>query len=187
MHSQTDLPVGFYARPAVEVAPELLNKVIVAGDRSGRIVEVEAYGGEDDAGSHAWRGPTPRTELMYGPPGYWYVYLSYGVHQCANVVVGNEGTANAVLLRAIEPLTGIDAMRADRGSVRHRDLANGPGKLTQALGFGAELNGAHIPTSPVRIVDDGVAPPDRPQTTPRIGLSENRAPDTPWRFLAAES
>ncbi len=89
----TDLPAEFYDRPVLEVAPELLNKVLVAGERSGRILEVEAYGGEDDPGSHAWRGPTPRTEIMYGPSGHWYVYLSYGVHWCANVVVSAEGTA----------------------------------------------------------------------------------------------
>ena len=177
-----DLPLDFYARPPLEVAPDLLHKVIVVGDRSGRIVETEAYGGEDDPGSHAWRGPTPRTELMYGPPGHWYIYLSYGVHWCANVVVAEQGTVAAVLIRAIEPLTGIDAMRADRGKARDRDLANGPGKLTQALGFGSELNGARIEKSAARIIDDGTAPPRRPTRTPRIGLSKDRAPDRPWRF-----
>ena len=183
MHPMTDLPIDFYARPAIDVAPDLLNKVMVSAERRGRIIEVEAYGGESDAGSHAWRGPTPRTQLMYGPPGYWYVYLSYGVHWCANVVVEDEGRASAVLIRAIEPLEGIGQMRADRGSVRDRDLANGPGKLTKAMGFGGELNGAFIATSPVRLVDDGIAPPVKAITTPRIGLSEHRAPETPWRFL----
>jgi len=184
----SDLPTVFYDRGPREVAPDLLNKVIVAGERSGRIVETEAYGGEDDPGSHAWRGPTPRTELMYGRPGYWYVYLSYGVHWCANVVVAAEGTASAVLIRAIEPLTGIGAMRADRGglgfggTVRDRDLANGPGKLTQALGFGSELNGELISSSAVQIVDDGTPPPVQPARTPRIGLSKDRAPDRLWRF-----
>lgn len=177
-----DLPSGFYERPVLEVAPQLLNKVLVAGQRSGRIVEVEAYGGEDDPGSHAWRGPTPRTELMYGPAGHWYIYLSYGVHWCANVVVSEPGTAAAVLIRAVEPLTGIDAMRTDRGKVRDRDLANGPGKLTKAMGFGKELNGMQISTSAARICDDGTAAPKRPERTPRIGLSKDRAPDRPWRF-----
>lgn len=179
-----DLPISFYDRPALEVAPELLNKLLVCGDRSGRIVEVEAYGGEDDPGSHAWRGPTPRTEIMYGPPGHWYIYLSYGVHWCANVVVGPEGAASAVLLRAVVPIEGIDTMRAARGNVRDRDLANGPGKLTRALGFGSEVNGTLISTSAARIVDDGTDPPAEPTRTPRIGLSENRAPDRPWRFLS---
>lgn len=177
-----DLGQGFYERPVLQVAPELLHKVLVVGERSGRIVEVEAYGGEDDPGSHAWRGPTPRTELMYGPAGHWYIYLSYGVHWCANVVVSEPGTAAAVLIRAIEPLAGIDAMRRSRGKVRDRDLANGPGKLTQAMGFGQELNGALIATSSARICDDGMKPPASPVTTPRIGLSKDRAPDRPWRF-----
>jgi len=176
------LPADFYARPVLQVAPDLLNKVMVAGDRSGRIVEVEAYGGEDDPGSHAWRGPTPRTELMYGSPGYWYVYLSYGVHWCANVVVGGEGTAAAVLIRAIEPLTGLDAIRGDRPTVRERDLANGPGKLTKALGFAGELNAQFIADSTVIIADDGTPPPTKPTRTPRIGLSKDRAPDRLWRF-----
>ena len=136
-----DLTAEFYERPVLDVAPELLNKVLVAGERSGRIVEVEAYGGEDDPGSHAWRGPTPRTELMYGPAGHWYVYLSYGVHWSANVVVSEPGTAAAVVIRAVEPLCGIDEMRAVRGRVHDRDLANDPGKLTKALGFAHELNG----------------------------------------------
>jgi DNA-3-methyladenine glycosylase len=178
----TDLPAEFYDRPVLEVAPELLNKVLVAGERSGRIIEVEAYGGEDDPGSHAWRGPTPRTEIMYGPPGHWYVYLSYGVHWCANVVVSAKGTAAAVLIRAIEPLTGIEQMRLGRGQVRDRDLANGPGKLTKALGFASEVDGAAIPSSAVRIVDDGSLAPAKPTRTPRIGLNADRAADRPWRF-----
>lgn len=182
LRSPIELPLSFYARPVLEVAPDLLNKVMVCGDRSGRIIEVEAYGGEDDPGSHAWRGPTPRTEVMYGPPGYWYVYLSYGVHWCANVVVDGEGTAAAVLIRSIEPLTGIDAMRSARQGIRDRDLANGPGKLTKALGFAGELHGAMIADSAVQIMDDGTPPPPAPGRTPRIGLSKDRAPDRPWRF-----
>jgi len=119
---------------------------------------------------------------MYGPAGHWYVYLSYGVHWCANVVVDKPGIAAAVLLRAVEPLTGLDAMRSARGKVQDRDLANGPGKLTQALGFGGELNGVYIAKSAARIIDDGTPPPRRPTRTPRIGLSKDRAPDRPWRF-----
>jgi len=157
--------------------------VLVAGNRRGRIVEVEAYGGEDDPGSHGWRGMTPRTELMFGPAGVWYVYLSYGVHWCANVVVSAPGTCAAVLIRAVEPIAGIDEMRAARGGVRDRDLANGPGKLTVAMGVDGALNGCHIDQSAMRIVDDGTAPPPHAARTPRIGLSENRAPNRPWRFI----
>jgi len=177
------LPDAFYARPVLDVAPNLLNKVLVAGERSGRIVEVEAYGGEDDPGSHGWRGITPRTEVMFGPPGHWYVYLSYGVHWCANVVCGPTGVCSAVLIRAIEPLTGLEAMRLDRPAARRdKDLANGPGKLTVALGVAGEVNGQHIASSSMRIVDDGIAPPAKPTQTVRVGLSEGRGELTPWRF-----
>jgi DNA-3-methyladenine glycosylase len=178
-----DLLLGFYARSSLEVAPELLNKVLVAGSRSGRIVEVEAYAGEDDPASHGWRGPTPRTEVMFGPPGRWYVYLSYGVHWCANVVVGPPGTCAAVLIRAIEPLSGLDDMRRDRPAAkRDRDLADGPGKLTRAMGVGPELNGQIIARSAMRIVDDGVLPPTFAERTRRIGLSKGRGEDRLWRF-----
>lgn len=178
----TDLPVEFYARHPLDVAPELLNKLLVAGDRSGRIVEVEAYLGEDDPGSHGWRGRTPRTEVMFGPPGYWYVYLSYGVHWCANVVCDANGVCGAVLIRAIEPIGGIDAMREARGRVADRNLTNGPGKLTQALGVDQRVNGALIATSELRIADDGLAPPSEATRTPRIGLSEGRGEELQYRF-----
>ena len=181
------LPDAFYDRPVLEVAPDLLNKVLVTGTgderRTGRIIEVEAYGGEDDPGSHGWRGITPRTTVMFGPPGYWYTYLSYGVHWCPNVVVGSEGICAAVLLRAVEPLDGIDAIRARRGAkVRDRDLTNGPGKLGQAFDLDESLYGHHIATSRATIVDDGVPPPAHPERTRRIGLSEGRGEDRLWRF-----
>lgn len=180
--TSSNLKVHFYDRPVLEVAPDLLHKVLVCGSRRGRIVEVEAYGGEDDPASHGWRGITPRTEIMFGPPGHWYVYLSYGVHWCANVVVSGAGTCAAVLLRAVEPISGIEEMRAARGSVRDRDLANGPGKLTQAMGFAGELDGAFIATSAVQIVDDGTPPPPSPTTSRRIGIHKDRAADRPWRY-----
>lgn len=180
-----DLDDAFYGRPVLRVAPDLLNKLLICGERSGRIVEVEAYDGENDPASHAWRGPTPRTQIMYGPPGRWYLYLSYGVHWCANVVTGSDGTASAVLIRAVAPVAGRDAMREARGGVRDRDLANGPGKLTQAMGMTPALNGQRIATSVARIVDDGIPPPDAPTTTPRIGIHPDRAADRPWRFVAA--
>ena len=175
---------AFYERPVLDVAPELLHKVLVADDgRRGRIVEVEAYAGEDDPGSHGWRGITPRTRVMFGPPGHWYTYLSYGVHWCANVVTGSEGVCSAVLLRAIEPIDGIDTMRDRRGSrIRDRDLANGPGKLGQAMDIDGPLSGAHSASSRLRIVDDGTPPPRSPDRTPRIGLSQGRGEDLLWRF-----
>jgi len=181
------LPVSFFARPPLEVAPELLHKVLVGPDgRTGRIVEVEAYGGEDDPGSHGWRGVTPRTEVMFGPPAHWYVYLSYGVHWCANVVVDAPGVCAAVLLRAIEPLEGIDRMREARNGRHDRELANGPGKLTQAMGVDGSLGGHPIASSRLQIVDDAAPVPDR-DATPRIGLSEGRGEDVPWRFVVASA
>ena len=174
---------SFFARSALEVAPDLLNKLLVVGDRSGRIVEVEAYMGEDDPASHAYRGPTPRTAVMFGPAGHLYVYFSYGMHWCANVVAGDDGIASAVLLRAVRPVSGIDSMRAARPAARRDvDLTNGPAKLCQALGISGELDCTDItrPGALVRIVDDAVAPPELPTTGPRVGISA--AVDCPWRF-----
>ena len=172
------------------MAPILLNKVLAVdlggGDlRSGRIVEVEAYGGTDDAASHAARGPTPRNAPMFARAGTVYVYFTYGMHWCANIVTGPPGDAQAVLLRAVVPLTGLDAIRAARPRARReRDLADGPAKLCQALGIGAWANGVDLgrrgAAPSITLLDDGVAPPAEPTTGPRIGISV--ATDTPWRF-----
>ncbi len=175
----------FYARGALEAAPELLNKVLVApGGRSGRIVEVEAYRGADDPGSHGHRGPTKRNATMFGPPGRLYVYFTYGMHWCANVVVESEGTSAAVLLRALTPLQGLDAMYAARGAAarRDRDLCSGPAKLTQALGIDGSLDGTDLVVgdSGVTIVDDGVAAPTEPVRSRRIGVSHGA--ERLWRF-----
>ena len=175
----------FYARSALEVAPDLLNKVLVAPDgRAGRIVEVEAYRGADDPGSHGFRGPTKRNATMFGPPGHLYVYFTYGMHWCANVVVETEGVAAAVLLRALTPIQGLDAMYAARGPAARtgRDLCSGPAKLTQALGIDEALDGANLVSGDrgVTIVDDGQPPPPTPAVTTRIGLTNGA--DLPWRF-----
>jgi DNA-3-methyladenine glycosylase len=177
------LPRRFYARDPALVAPELLNKVLIGPNGAGRIVEVEAYDGANDPASHAYRGLTPRTAVMFGPPGHLYVYFSYGVHWCANAVCRRDGVAGAVLLRALAPVDGIEAMRAARPAARRdRDLCSGPGKLCQALGLGRAHDGTDlvVASDGVTIVDDGVAPPDDPVNTTRVGISV--AADVPWRW-----
>lgn len=180
------LPRDFYRRDSREVAPDLLNKVLVVGDLSGRIVETEAYMGDIDPGAHSFRGMTPRTEVMFGPPGHLYVYFTYGMHWCCNPVCGDEGEGWAVLIRAIEPLTGVDVIVANRPKAKRAvDATNGPGKLTQAFGIDGRLNGADLVTGDlgVTIVDDGVAPPDEPVISPRIGLGSNPAAPFEWRWF----
>ncbi len=169
------------------MAPDLLNKVLVRGGRVGRIVEVEAYCGAEDPGSHAFRGLTPRNATMFGPPGHLYVYFTYGMHFCANVVCGPEGEASAVLLRGLTPVAGLDQMRAGRGAPparpwADRDLCSGPAKLCQAFGLDRSFDGADLVTGnrQVTVADDGVAPPAEPGVSGRIGLSV--AGDLPWRF-----
>jgi DNA-3-methyladenine glycosylase len=178
----------FYARDSRVVAPLLLNKVLVhddphAGLLAVRIVEVEAYAGAEDAGSHGYRGPTPRTTTMFGPPGHLYVYFSYGMHWCANVVTGDDGMSSAVLLRAGAPLLGIEAIRARRPAARRdRDLCSGPARLTQALGIHRDFDGVDLVGGAVRLLDDGTAPPAAPGTSARVGLSAGRGDEHPWRW-----
>ena len=177
------LPATFFARNPLEVAPELLNKVLEHDGRAVRIVEVEAYCGPDDPASHAYRGETPRTATMFGPPGHLYVYFSYGMHWCANVVVHPFGQVGAVLLRAGSPVRGVKAMRAARpGAKRDLDLASGPAKLCQALGIDGGHDGTDLRSAvgPVVLLDDGTAPPVTPAMGPRVGISV--AVDEPWRF-----
>lgn len=144
---------------------------------SGRIIETEAYTAHDPA-SHSFHGCTPRNSVMFGPGGRLYVYLSYGIHCCANVVVGAEGDGQAVLLRAVDPIDGVGEMFHRRG---REPLADGPGKLCQALGIDLTDDGAGlVGTGPIRIIDDGTAPPAEPIVGPRVGIT--KAVDTPWRF-----
>ena len=179
------LPRDFYGRDSREVAPELLNKVLVRGGVAGRIVETEAYVGAIDPAAHAYRGKTPRNATMFGPPGHLYVYFIYGMHWCINPVCADEGIGNAVLVRAVAPLAGIDEMRERRLRARRDvDLCNGPGKLAQAFAITRSEDGADLVNGAgggITIVDDGVPPPDDPGRTARIGLSV--AADLPWRWF----
>jgi DNA-3-methyladenine glycosylase len=171
------------AGDSVDVAPRLLNALLVCGERAVRIVEVEAYRGEEDPASHAFRGPTARNASMFGPPGRLYVYFTYGMHWCANVVCGEAGQARAVLLRAGAPISGLDAMRAARPAARTTaDLCSGPAKLCQALGIDRGLDGADLldPSGPARLMNDAVRPPDDPGVGPRVGIRV--AADAPWRW-----
>lgn len=181
------LPRRFYARDALEVAPELLNKVLVhddpaAGRLAMRIVEVEAYRGSEDPGSHGFRGPTRRNATMFGPPGRLYVYFTYGMHWCANVVTGRRGEPNAVLLRAGAPLEGLATMQARRpGARRDRDLGAGPARLAQALGITGDHDGIDLVRGRIRILDDGTPPPASPAWSTRVGLRPGRGEHHPWR------
>lgn len=172
----------------VEVAPRVLNLILAVDGALGRIVEVEAYAGSRDAASHAFRGETKRNATMFGPPGHLYVYFTYGMHFCSNIVCREPGIAGAVLLRALAPLEGIGLMRERRPGARNdRELCAGPARLCQAMGIGRETDGADLVTGAngVRLLSDGTAPPAKPLVTTRIGLSERcgAAFGYPWRFV----
>lgn len=170
--------------PAVEVAPALLGAQLVAGGVTVRLTEVEAYAGESDPGSHAFRGRTPRTAVMFGPAGRAYVYFSYGMHWCLNIVTGPDGQAGAVLLRAGEVVDGLDLARARRPGAFDRDLCRGPARLCRALGVTGERDGTDLldTGSPLRLVlPTAVAAPASVSTGPRVGVSGEGAL-TPWRF-----
>jgi DNA-3-methyladenine glycosylase len=175
----------FLARPVLEVAPDLLGCLVHAGGVTVRLTEVEAYDGTNDEGSHAFRGRTPRNEVMFGPAGHLYVYFSYGMHWCANVVCGPAGHASAVLLRAGEVVAGEEAARVRRGGrVPHRDLARGPARLCGALGIDRAANGLDLTddASAVRLAT-GEAP-SSVSCGPRVGL--RGAAGNPWRFWATD-
>ncbi|MFC0242816.1 DNA-3-methyladenine glycosylase [Rhodopseudomonas telluris] len=167
----------FFARSVHAVAPELIGATLLFEGVGGVIVEVEAYHHTDPA-AHSYGGQTPRNAVMFGPPGFAYVYRSYGIHWCVNVVCEAEGSASAVLIRALEPTHGVDAMRARRGLDDARLLCSGPGKLTHALGITIAANGLPLDLAPFAI-HRRRAEPDI-VTGPRIGIT--KAADYPWRF-----
>jgi DNA-3-methyladenine glycosylase len=177
------LPAAFYDRPVVDVAQDLVGCVVTHGGAAGVIVETEAYHDSEPA-CHAFVGLTPRTEVLFGPPGRAYVYRSYGIHALLNAVCEPEGVGAAVLIRALAPLAGVEAMRARRGGVPDARLCDGPGKLTQALGLDLEAHGTSLQAGPARISARPPAWADvRLIASTRIGIT--KAVELPWRFSAA--
>jgi DNA-3-methyladenine glycosylase len=181
------LPVSFFDRPADVVARELLGALVVSREggalTSARIVETEAYLGYRDPASHGYlHRRNQRNAALFGPPGSWYVYLSYGIHWCANLVCEAAGTASAVLLRALEPVENIETMRRRRGRMDDRALCSGPGKLCQALGIDRSFDGVDLldGAGPARLLDDGTPAPPAPAVSTRVGISVGR--DALWRF-----
>ena len=170
--------VELLSGPVLEVAPRLLGAVISHGDVAIRLTEVEAYDGANDPGSHAFRGPTRRNQVMFGPAGHVYVYFTYGMHHCANVVCGAEGVASAVLMRAGEVVEGLETARVRRGGAPDRDLARGPARLCVALGLDLTHNGLPLDRPPLTL-EPGEQVTDV-RTGPRVGL--RLAAERPWRF-----
>jgi DNA-3-methyladenine glycosylase len=179
---------AFFARPTVIVARDLLGAVLHThlpeGDTAGRIVETEAYLGADDLASHASRLKAGRVRSMYGEPGIAYVYRSYGMHAMLNVVTEGEGAAGAVLIRALEPLTGLDLMAARRGTSDERLLCSGPGRLCQAMGIRLDHHGVDLTESDEIFLTPG-EPPASISASGRIGVSRGR--EEPWRFFVTDS
>jgi DNA-3-methyladenine glycosylase len=184
------LPASFFARPAEIVGRELLGSVIVStiggAVTAARIVETEAYLGGPDPASHGYQlRQTGRNKSLFGPPGLWYVYLSYGIHWCANLVCRSEGGGSAVLLRALEPIEGVDTMRERRGVTAERLLCSGPGRLCQALGITRSLDGELMAESAVRVFEARLLEGEIIGVTPRIGIT--KAVEWPLRFVLAHS
>jgi DNA-3-methyladenine glycosylase len=165
-----------------DVAPDLLGTTLLVDGVGGTIVEVEAYHHEDPA-SHGYRGRTARNAAMFGPAGQAYVYRSYGIHWCLNLVCEDEGSASAVLLRALEPTSGLETMRVRRGLEEPRLLCSGPGRLCQALGVTGEHDGLPLDQPPFELIDREQEP--EIEALPRIGIT--RAADLPWRYVVAGS
>jgi DNA-3-methyladenine glycosylase len=176
------LPPACYDRAVLEVAPDLVGCTLLFQGVGGRIVETEAYR-QDDPCSHSYSGRTARNATLFGPPGRLYVYFTYGMHYCANVACGEEGFGAGVLLRALEPLHGVEEMARRRGLERPRLLCSGPARLAQALGLTREHDGLPVDREPLVVLPrDGVSP--RIFATPRIGV---RGDAKPWRFVDAGS
>jgi len=180
------LPRSFYARPTVAVARDLLGKVIVHGETAGRIVETEAYLGGDDLAAHSARGLTDRTRVIFGPPGFAYVYLIYGMYECLNLVAEARGVPGCVLIRALQPVAGIELMRARRPAARKvTHLADGPGKLTLAMGITRACNGVDVTRGDLVVRQPARAGVFEIAVTPRIGITQSAG--LPLRFVIAGS
>ena len=180
---------SFYERSTQVVAFELIGKLLMFHQNgtilSGRIVETEAYFGAHDPASHAYRGVTPRNQVMFGPPGFSYVYFTYGNHHCLNIVTEKEEIAGAVLIRAVEPVSGIAMMKKHRGLSELKTLTNGPGKLTQAFGITREHSGMDLTRNSFCVVEGENKDPFHIEATTRIGISS--AKEKPYRFYLADS
>ncbi|MFD4788347.1 DNA-3-methyladenine glycosylase [Streptomyces sp. NPDC058459] len=190
---RTPLPREFFDRPVLEVAPDLLGRLLIRTTPDGpialRLTEVEAYDGPNDPGSHAYRGRTPRNDVMFGPPGHVYVYFTYGMWHCMNLVCGPEGTASGVLLRAGEIVEGAEFARKRRLSARHdKELAKGPARLATALDVDRSLDGTDACThgdTPIRVLAGTPVPPEQVRSGPRTGVSGDGGVH-PWRFWIAD-
>ena len=186
MTGEEILPRSFYRRPTVKVARDLLGKLLVHGDTAGMIVETEAYLGAADLAAHSARGLTDRTRVIFGPPGHAYVYLIYGMYECLNLVAEPEGKPGCVLIRAIQPVAGVDVMWRRRPAARKAEqLASGPGRLTLALGITRALNGVDVTRPPLSVQRWSGAPRFRTAVTPRIGITH--CADWPLRFIVADN
>src|SRR5215813_7820485 len=173
----TPLQPNFFARSVHTVAPDLIGATLLFGNAGGVIVEVEAYHHTDPA-AHSFRGRTERNAVMFGPPGFAYVYRSYGIHWCLNFVCEPEGSASAVLIRALKPLAGLGTMRRRRRTMDERLLCSGPGRLCQALGITAAHNGLALDAPPFRLA----ARAEKPEIAVGVRIGITKAADTPWRY-----
>src|ERR1700761_1327171 len=180
--SPSRLDKTFFDRSVHAVAPDLIGATLLFNGVGGRIVEVEAYHHTDPA-AHSFRGPTERNAVMFGPPGFAYVYRSYGIHWCVNFVCEKEGSASAVLIRALQPTHGIPSMRRRRGLHDERSLCSGPGKLTEALGITHAYNGLALDAPPVALY----APTAKPEIVTGVRIGLTKAVDLPWRYGLKDS